>query len=267
MNQGSAGRLKIRSSPEDAAENLTTLARDLVASGGYGTLHLVEVDHHSPNRLDLGNYEHCSARPRLGYLACKRVFDVVAGIAVILVLSPVIAAIVACLYATGGSPLFRHRRVGKDGVLFECLKFRTMVKNADQVLRDLLDSDHLIKEEWLKDHKLKDDPRVTRLGRFLRISSLDELPQLWNVLRGEMSLVGPRPVVPEELGRYKGKVAIFLAAKPGITGLWQISGRTDIDYRSRVALDLCYVRSRSFALDLLILIKTLPSVFARDGAY
>ena len=267
MQTSSAGRLKQRSRSEGTAENLTTIATDPVASRGYGSLHLVEVDHRSPDRLELANYEHLRAGARPEYLVCKRIFDVVAGIAIFLILCPLIAAIAGCLYASGGSPLFRHRRVGKDGVLFECLKFRTMVKNADQVLRDLLDSDHLIKEEWLKDHKLKDDPRVTRLGHFLRISSLDELPQLWNVLRGEMSLVGPRPVVPEELGRYKGKVAIFLAAKPGITGLWQISGRTDMDYRRRVALDLCYVRSRTFALDVLILIKTLPSVFGRNGAY
>jgi lipopolysaccharide/colanic/teichoic acid biosynthesis glycosyltransferase len=266
MHQGSAGRLKVRSKPEDIAENVTR-ATDRAVARSYGSLHLVEVDRHSPDRLDLRSYEHFTVRHRVGYLACKRIFDVAAALMAFLVLSPLIVAIIACSCASGGSPIFRHRRVGKDGTLFYCLKFRTMVKNADQVLRNLLDSDHQIKEEWLRDHKLKDDPRVTRLGRFLRSSSLDELPQLWNVLRGDMSLVGPRPVVLEELARYKGKVAIFLAAKPGITGLWQVSGRTDMDYRRRVALDLCYVRSRSFVLDFLILIKTLPSVFARNGAY
>jgi lipopolysaccharide/colanic/teichoic acid biosynthesis glycosyltransferase len=142
-----------------------------------------------------------------------------------------------------------------------------MVPNADQVLQDLLDSDREIKEEWIRDHKLRDDPRVTRLGRFLRRSSLDELPQLWNVLRGEMSLVGPRPVVPDELRRYGNRVHTLLSAPPGITGLWQISGRNDTDYRKRVALDVCYVHARSLILDIYILLKTMPVVVARSGAY
>jgi lipopolysaccharide/colanic/teichoic acid biosynthesis glycosyltransferase len=142
-----------------------------------------------------------------------------------------------------------------------------MVTNADEVLRNLLERDCIAREEWLRDHKLKDDPRVTPFGRFLRRTSLDELPQLWNVLRGDMSLVGPRPVVPDELRRYGRKVPIFLSARPGITGLWQISGRNDTDYRRRVALDVCYVRSRSAILDLYILLRTLRVVFATRGAY
>jgi lipopolysaccharide/colanic/teichoic acid biosynthesis glycosyltransferase len=142
-----------------------------------------------------------------------------------------------------------------------------MVTDADRVLQNLLNSDRQVEEEWLRDHKLRDDPRITRFGRFLRRTSLDELPQLWNVLRGDMSLVGPRPVVPDELRRYGRKVAIFLSARPGITGLWQISGRNNTDYRRRVALDVCYVRSRSVILDVYILVKTLRVVFTTRGAY
>jgi undecaprenyl-phosphate galactose phosphotransferase len=178
-----------------------------------------------------------------------------------------IIGIILCGFGSRGPALFKHRRVGQGGKIFNCLKFRTMVPNADKVLQDLLDSDREIKEEWLRDHKLRHDPRITRLGRFLRRTSLDELPQLWNVLRGEMSLVGPRPVVPDELRRYGNRVTVLLSARPGITGLWQISGRSDTDYRRRVALDVCYVRSCNLPLDVYILAKTLPVVFARSGAY
>jgi lipopolysaccharide/colanic/teichoic acid biosynthesis glycosyltransferase len=151
--------------------------------------------------------------------------------------------------------------------MFSCLKFRTMVPNADQVLRDLLENDPDLRAEWIRDHKLRNDPRVTRLGRFLRRTSLDELPQLLNVLRGEMSLVGPRPVVREELLRYGRNVGIYLAAKPGITGLWQVTGRNDTDYRRRVVLDTYYVRNQNLLLDLYILVKTTGVVLGGSGAY
>jgi lipopolysaccharide/colanic/teichoic acid biosynthesis glycosyltransferase len=151
--------------------------------------------------------------------------------------------------------------------MFSCLKFRTMVPNADQVLRDLLEEDSDLRAEWIRDHKLRNDPRVTRLGRFLRRTSLDELPQLVNVLRGEMSLVGPRPVVREELLRYGRNVGTYLAAKPGITGLWQVTGRNDTDYRRRVVLDTYYVRNQNLLLDLYILAKTTGVVLGGSGAY
>jgi exopolysaccharide production protein ExoY len=151
--------------------------------------------------------------------------------------------------------------------MFPCLKFRTMIPNADQVLRDLLESDPELRAEWVRDHKLRNDPRVTRLGRFLRRTSLDELPQLLNVLRGEMSLVGPRPVVREELLRYGRNVNTYLAAKPGITGLWQVTGRNDTDYRRRVVLDTYYVRNQNLLLDLYILLKTTGVVLGGSGAY
>jgi lipopolysaccharide/colanic/teichoic acid biosynthesis glycosyltransferase len=142
-----------------------------------------------------------------------------------------------------------------------------MVPNADQVLRDLLEVHPELRLEWVHDHKLRKDPRVTSIGRFLRRTSLDELPQLWNVIRGEMSLVGPRPIVREELLRYGRNVRDYLAAKPGITGLWQVMGRNNTDYRKRVVLDTYYVRNHSIALDLYILLKTTLVVLGGKGAY
>lgn len=203
------------------------------------------------------------------YPATKRALDVLGAIVLAVVFSPLILAIVvvALLRREGGSIIYKHRRVCRDGRSFECLKFRTMVPNADQVLRELLERDPAIKAEWVRDHKLRCDPRVTRLGRFLRRTSLDELPQLWNVVRGEMSLVGPRPVVREELLRYGRNVRSYLSAKPGITGLWQVKGRNDTDYRRRVVLDTYYVRNQNLLLDLYILVKTTRVVLGGSGAY
>jgi exopolysaccharide production protein ExoY len=205
--------------------------------------------------------------PASPYAPAKRVLDVFGAIVLAVVFSPLILAIAILMRREGGSIIYKHRRVGRDGRGFECLKFRTMVPNADQVLRELLERDSAIKAEWLRDHKLRCDPRVTRLGRFLRRTSLDELPQLWNVMRGEMSLVGPRPVVREELLRYGRNVRTYLSAKPGITGLWQVKGRNDTDYRRRVVLDTYYVRNQNLLLDLYILLKTTRVVLGGSGAY
>lgn len=207
------------------------------------------------------------APPASPYAPVKRVVDVVGAVVLAAVFSPLILAIVVLMRRKGGSIIYRHRRIGRDGQTFECLKFRTMVPNADQVLRELLERDPAIKAEWLRDHKLRCDPRVTQLGRFLRRTSLDELPQLWNVMRGEMSLVGPRPVVREELLRYGRNVRAYLSAKPGITGLWQVKGRNDTDYRRRVVLDTYYVRNQNLLLDLYILLKTTRVVLGGSGAY
>jgi lipopolysaccharide/colanic/teichoic acid biosynthesis glycosyltransferase len=181
--------------------------------------------------------------------------------------APLIIVVVALLASEGGPILFRHRRVGRHGQMFDCLKFRTMHVSAEKLLKDLLNSDPELKAEWILHHKLKVDPRVTALGRFLRRTSLDELPQLWNVMRGEMSLVGPRPVVREELLRYGRSVSKYLGVRPGITGLWQVMGRNDTDYRRRVVLDVYYVRNRNLFLDLYVLARTVRVVFQRDGAY
>lgn len=201
------------------------------------------------------------------YAAAKRILDVVGAIVLATAFSPLILAIAVLMRREGGSIIYKHRRIGRDGQAFECLKFRTMVPNADQVLRELLERDAAIKAEWVRDHKLRCDPRVTRLGRFLRRTSLDELPQLWNVVRGEMSLVGPRPVVREELLRYGRNVRAYLSAKPGITGLWQVKGRNDTDYRRRVVLDTYYVRNQNLLLDLYILLQTTRVVLGGSGAY
>lgn len=208
-----------------------------------------------------------TAPPASLYAPVKRILDVLGAIVLAIVFSPLILAIAVLMHREGGSIIYKHRRIGRDGRAFECLKFRTMVPNAEQVLREVLERDPAMKAEWVRDHKLRCDPRVTRLGRFLRRTSLDELPQLWNVMRGEMSLVGPRPVVREELLRYGRNVRTYLSAKPGITGLWQVKGRNDTDYRRRVVLDTYYVRNQNLMLDLYILFKTTRVVLGGSGAY
>jgi exopolysaccharide production protein ExoY len=197
----------------------------------------------------------------------KRVLDIVGATLLGIVFFPLILAVAVLLRREGGPIIFRHRRVGRNGKAFDCLKFRSMVPDADRVLRDLLERHPELKAEWLRDHKLRDDPRVTAVGRFLRRTSLDELPQLWNVIRGDMSLVGPRPVVREELMRYGRCAPVYLSTRPGITGLWQVTGRNDTNYRRRVVMDVYYVRRQNLLLDLYILMKTTHVVLGGDGAY
>jgi exopolysaccharide production protein ExoY len=203
----------------------------------------------------------------LAYRACKRLLDAVGAVALALLFSPLIIAVTLALRRNGGPVIYKHRRVGRDGRIFECLKFRTMIPDADKVLHALLETDDALKAEWIQNHKLKDDPRVTRLGKFLRRTSLDELPQIWNVLKGDMSLVGPRPVVREELLRYGRNAGIYLSVKPGVTGLWQATGRNDTDYRRRVAMDVYYVKSQNLLLDVYILFRTIGVVLGGHGAY
>ena len=167
----------------------------------------------------------------------------------------------------GGPILFGHTRIGLGGRSFKCLKFRSMVVDAETRLQALLQSDPEARVEWERDHKLRLDPRVTGLGDFLRRSSLDELPQLFNVLRGEMSLVGPRPIVQSERARYGHYFNLYCQVRPGITGLWQVSGRSDVSYRRRVALDVAYARARNLGLYCRILAATAPAVLARRGAH
>ena len=195
----------------------------------------------------------------------KRSADIgLASVAIVLLL-PIIVLILALVKVTVGGPvLFRHRRLGHKGTEFDCLKFRTMVTDAGEVLTRHLQANPEARDEWVATRKLKNDPRVTRLGRLLRKSSLDELPQLINVLRGEMSFVGPRPIVQEELARYETAAREYLMARPGITGLWQVSGRNAVSYERRVALDASYVRNWSMFLDLIILLKTIPAVLHHD---
>lgn len=200
-------------------------------------------------------------------MALKRGLDVGGSVALIVALAPVFL-VVAILVAMGGRPIiYTSERVGRGGQPFACAKFRTMVPDADRVLADLLRTDAQARAAWQRTCKLERDPRVTRIGRILRATSLDELPQLFNVLRGDMSLVGPRPVPSAELfERYGDAATIYMRVRPGLTGPWQISGRSDLDYGDRVALDIGYVNAPSLLNDLRILVLTVPAVLLRRGA-
>ena len=197
----------------------------------------------------------------------KRVFDTLAAIALLVVLSPLMLALALLIRRDGGPALFAHPRIGKYGKTFNCYKFRTMVVDAEQQLELFLQCQPELRVQWENERKLKNDPRVNGFGRFLRIHSLDELPQLINVIRGEMSLVGPRPVVEAELKRFGSDASYYLLVRPGMTGLWQTSGRSSLDYDKRVYLDAWYVKNWSFWYDLIILFRTVHVVFSKDGAY
>ena len=198
----------------------------------------------------------------------KRLFDIAATIVGGILISPILLIIAIWVYHDSPGPvIFKHRRVGKDGKEFNCYKFRSMCVNSKEVLEHLLATDPAAKAEWEKEFKLKDDPRITKSGAFLRKTSLDELPQLWNVLKGEMSLVGPRPIVRGEMSRYGKYIKEYMMVRPGITGIWQTSGRNDIDYPERVQMDNWYVHNWSVWLDLVLLWRTIGVVTACDGAY
>jgi lipopolysaccharide/colanic/teichoic acid biosynthesis glycosyltransferase len=199
--------------------------------------------------------------------AVKRTFDIVVGVALIVMLAPVLLALALIVKSDGGPALYGHTRVGRNGQKFRCLKFRSMVVNSEEVLKELLATNPEARAEWEREFKLKHDVRVTRVGHFLRRTSLDELPQLWNVVLGEMSLVGPRPIIDQELERYGVNSKYYLMATPGITGLWQVSGRCDTDYATRVSLDVSYVTNWSLHRDIGILFKTLFVVIKGNGAY
>ncbi|WP_432256656.1 sugar transferase [Limimaricola sp. AA108-03] len=195
----------------------------------------------------------------------KRLLDLVLVAILLVPLLPVIGTLYLLVRREGGPGFFGHERVGRNGVTFKCWKIRTMVPDAEARLAALLASDPEVRAEWERDHKLRDDPRVTRLGALLRKTSLDELPQIWNVLKGEMSLIGPRPVTAAELSRYGHRSWVYLSLRPGVTGLWQVSGRNDIAYDERVALDARYLERLSMPLDLKILFQTVGAVLNRTG--
>lgn len=200
----------------------------------------------------------------------KRGGDIVFSLAILCLGSPLYLALALMVKLTSRGPVFYvQQRIGRDYRSFGCIKFRTMRRDADCILTRLLEESPALKEEFRNDFKLRNDPRITRLGRFLRRSSLDELPQFVNVLRGEMSVVGPRPIVRQELPRYGERMDEVLAVRPGLTGLWQVSGRNNLSYRQRVLLDLRYARHRSLRMDLLIILRTIRVILdPRDrGAY
>ena len=197
----------------------------------------------------------------------KRTFDILLSALTLLLLSPIMLIIAALIKLDGGPSLFGHKRLGRGGEIFPCLKFRTMVVNGDEILKQHLENNPEAEEEWKATQKLQNDPRVTRFGKFLRSISMDELPQLINVLRGDMSLVGPRPIVSDEIEHYDHDIAHYYRVRPGVTGLWQVSGRNDVTYAERVQMDSWYVRNWSLWHDIAIICKTFPAVFKRNGAY
>ncbi len=229
----------------------------------------VPLIHHAPRQHD-SHAVHVPvrhSRVRQPGEAAKRLLDIVGALILALLLSPLLLVVGLALARDRGPIIYSHSRTGRYGRSFGCLKFRTMVPNAEQALRELLHQDPELQREWMRDQKLRNDPRVTTVGRFLRRTSLDELPQLWNVLKGEMSLVGPRPVIREEWQRYGRRLDTYLEAKPGVTGLWQVMGRSDCCYRRRVALDCYYARKRGLVLDLFILLRTVKVVLLGRGAH
>ncbi len=196
----------------------------------------------------------------------KSTFDLVAALILLVAVSPVLLVIAVLVSLDGGPFIFGHRRVGRYGREFSCLKFRTMQIDSDRVLARTLAEDPEAAAEWAANHKLRNDPRITRIGRFLRVTSLDELPQLLNVLRGDMSLVGPRPIVRAEVARYGCDIGFYVRVKPGLTGLWQVNGRSDTSYRQRIDYDVDYVKHWSFWRDFLILLKTVQVILMRKGS-
>jgi len=197
-----------------------------------------------------------------------RAFDIAGALIALILAVPVMVIVaLAVKLSSPGPMLFAHRRVGRHGRRFACLKFRTMAIDADAQLKALLDRDPAARAEWQTSQKLRRDPRVTSIGRFLRRTSLDELPQLFNVLRGDMSLVGPRPIVESEIPRYGRHFAIYCRVRPGVTGLWQVQRNADTSYRRRVAFDVAFARGRSLRLYLLILARTVPAVLTGRGAW
>ncbi len=200
----------------------------------------------------------------------KRPFDILFSVFAIVITLPIMLVIAIIIKLTdGGSVFYRHERVGYRGEKFKVIKFRSMYIDADKKLKEILEKDPKAKEEWEKTFKLKNDPRVTPIGKFLRKTSLDELPQFFNVLKGDMSVVGPRPVVEDELEKfYKEEAELYKSVRPGITGYWQVEGRNDIeDYKERVKMDVWYIKNQSFLLDLKIILKTIKVIFSGKGAY
>lgn len=197
----------------------------------------------------------------------RGLIDKLLAVFAVVFFSPFLVLVALAILITDGRPvLFGHQRIGKGGRKFKCLKFRTMRVDAAERLAELLAEDPEARAEWEANQKLEHDPRVTCLGHFLRKSSLDELPQFWNVIRGDMALVGPRPIIESEVHHYGDHYSDYLSVKPGITGLWQVSGRSDTTYDERVAMDLDYIGNRPFRRDLLILFKTVGVVLKGSGA-
>jgi lipopolysaccharide/colanic/teichoic acid biosynthesis glycosyltransferase len=237
------------------------------------TLHFEQHDIASPLHGDVSAayflpLEAAANDSRSRNQTLKRLFDIIISVLLLLAFAPVMVFVAAAIKVDGGPALFSHRRVGRQNQAFGCLKFRSMSVAAEQDLAVYLAANPQAAAEWAAQRKLQNDPRVTRLGKFLRATSIDELPQLFNVVRGEMSLIGPRPVVPQELDEHYGIAGrrAYTAMPPGITGLWQVSGRSDTSYAERVSLDITYVNDWSLQQDFKIMLRTIPAVLRRKGA-
>jgi exopolysaccharide production protein ExoY len=205
--------------------------------------------------------------PSVASRRANHLLDTSIAIAALIVFGPLMLLIAGAIKVSSKGPiLFRQDRLGEGGQKFQCLKFRTMRTDAEAILAALL-ADPVARAEWDRDHKMRDDPRITLIGRILRKTSLDELPQIFNVLLGEMSIVGPRPIVAAEVGRYGSYIHAYYSVRPGITGLWQVSGRNHTTYRRRVACDVTYARSHSARGDFVIIARTIPAVLLARGAY
>ena len=226
----------------------------------------IEAESLFNEKLMLLRLKNNLAKPVNRYI--KTIFDYVLTITGTIAISPILIVIALWIYKDSPGPvIFKHRRIGKNGKEFNCYKFRSMCIDAKEKLEELLKNDPQAKAEWEKDFKLKNDPRITKSGAFLRKTSLDELPQIFNVLKGEMSLVGPRPIIRDEIARYGEYIGDYLMVKPGITGMWQVSGRSDTGYKERVQLDSWYVRNWSVWLDVMLLWRTVKIVINCKGAY
>lgn len=202
--------------------------------------------------------------PEWDWIRCS---DMVLALAALAILLPLMLMVALAIRLTSKGPVFFiHKRIGRNGQTFGCCKFRTMAVDADRRLADLLERDPQARAEWQSTQKLRDDPRITAVGHFLRRSSIDELPQLYNILNGTMSWVGPRPIVQGEVHRYGHHFSHYCRVRPGITGLWQVSGRSNVSYRRRVAMDVVYIRRRNVVLNSVIMARTLPAVLLQRGS-
>lgn len=226
-----------------------------------------EINHLSPEpMISL----HLPLDCKIKHIPVKRGFDIFFSLCCLIIGFPLYFFIALGIFITSpGKVIYSHERVGRGGKPFRCYKFRSMHKNADQRLKDILNTHPHLKEEWEKNFKLKRDPRITRFGALLRKTSLDELPQFWNVLKGDLSVVGPRPVVKDEIIKYYHvKAYKILSIRPGLTGIWQVSGRSNIpSYETRIQMDEHYVDNHSFLLDMKLIAKTIPAMLFSKGAY
>jgi exopolysaccharide production protein ExoY len=249
----------------------TADARSLAKSGHLRPTHTLVT---YPPRLPVGHVarrdvirEVPDGTPSAVADLAARSFDIACALGLALVFSPVLLAASVMLGLSDGPVLFRQSRLGRGGREFPVYKFRTMVPDAPRLLEEVLAKDPALRAEWEQTFKLKNDPRVTPIGRFLRKTSLDELPQLWNIIKGDMSLVGPRPIEPFEIAKYGRYSRHYFSQRPGLTGLWQVSGRSDASYQRRVVLDAYYAKHRSLGLNLKIILKTVKVVLTGNGAY